>query len=122
MRKPAFKTVKGSTVNLGSVTGVSVQPRTTYMRSEEMTGERTQPKDHIEPGVEELSTYRMVELTPKSFYQIMFQMPLFIGQVGWKTRLKYCWGWDIWFTRWLPFCKTLLLVNVIVWVIYHYVR
>lgn len=39
-----------------------------------------------------------------------------LKQFGLRNRMKFWWGQDIWFGN-VPFCKVLLLANIIVWIL-----
>ena len=44
---------------------------------------------------------------------VQFGKPQF-GPKGWRQRIVFLWGTDIWFGKW-PFCKCMIAANVLVW-------
>jgi len=55
------------------------------------------------------------EFEPESWRAIQFVIPWSNKGMTPRRWLKYAWGMDIWFGD-LPFCKTILLVNVLIWI------
>ena len=83
-------------------------------------------KEHDELLFEELTSPSGTECPPNLFSididkSLKIQIDvreeygiLFTGDVPWT--LRRLWGADVWYGK-IPFCKTLLLINIIVWLL-----
>jgi hypothetical protein len=50
------------------------------------------------------------------FRALQLNLVFRVRDLAWRDQLRYAWGFDIWLDR-VPVCKTILLANIIMWVL-----